>query len=418
LIEHATSVKPYASDLLVALLILSLAVDWSLDRDRSGPLWRLAIVATVALGLSHPAIFVVEGVALALLVPAWRTGLGMVRLGALAALVAPALSFVGLFVLVTGPQCSGGGLDGMRDYWADSFPPIGEPFRLLRWLILTHTGQMFAYPEGGRGGESSGTALLCVVALASLWRRRQRTVLALIVAPFGLTLIAAALRRYPYGGEARISQHLAPMICLMAGLGAAVILKRLPRPRDGSRGLALAMIGLFVLGVASVSRDWAKPYRTIDEQLARDFSRWFWNDQAREAELTCSRAEFGVREPKALHFTTATYVCYREISRPSPPVDGPRLRNVTADHPLRCVVFDEFPLANPSFVAFRDTIVARFPLRSVERFVVGTHAQPRRMVFTVFEFAPRAVPERPITTREIRWSPAGVRMIAGSRKSY
>jgi hypothetical protein len=305
----------------------------------------------------------------------------------------------------------------MREYWAASFPPIGEPLRLVRWLVLTHTGSMAAYPEGGPRGESTATAILCVVAIATLWRRRARTPLALLLAPFALTFVAAALRRYPYGGEARIAQHLAPMFCLMTGLGGAVVLRALPRPRDASRGLALAVIGLAGLGVGSVVRDRATPYRSDFEHQAREFARWFWIEKGRGAELACSRSEFGVIEPRPLHFTTALYVCYREICRPRPPEGGPRLGDVTGDHPFRCVVFDEFPLANPSFVALKDVVCATLPLRSVEKYVIESETAPGRQVVTLFEFAPPTAHPGPIATRETRWPPAGTRVASGSRRA-
>ena len=417
-IRHSADVKPYASDLLVALVMLALAVDWWRDRGRSRPLWWLAIFSPVAIGLSHPAVFVATGIGLALAIPAWRTGRWTNRLGVAAALIAPAASFLALFVLLTSSQSHGTGLRGMCDYWEDSFPPIGEPLRLIRWLILTHTGSMAAYPDGGQRGGSTATAILCIIAIATLWRRRVRTPLALLLAPFGLTLAAATLRRYPYGGEARIAQHLAPMICLMAGLGWAVVLRALPRPRDTSRGLALAVIGLAALGIGSVVRDRATPYRSDYEHHSREFARWFWNEKSRGAELACSRAEFAVVEPRPLHFSTAMYACYREICRPKPPEGGPRLGDVTADHPLRCVVFDEFPLANPSFVPLKDVICATFPLRSVEKFVIESEYDPKRQVVTLFEFAPPSPHPGPIITREMRWPPAESQVASGSRRSY
>jgi hypothetical protein len=211
------------------------------------------------------------------------------------------------------------------------------------------------------------------------------------------------------------------MITLMAGLGASVILQALPRPRDASRGLVLAMIGLFVLGAASVGRDGIKPYRGLEEQHAREFARWFWSEQARNAELACARADFGVREPSSQHFATAMYVCYREICRPRPSVTVPRFdfNKVNADHPFRCVVFGKFPLANPPFVVLRDALSARLPLRSVETFDFGPPEGPSRMVVTVFEFAPARADQRDsIQTRVTRWSPLEGRVAAKTRSVH
>jgi hypothetical protein len=190
----------------------------------------------------------------------------------------------------------------------------------------------------------------------------------------------------------------------------------LPRHRDTRRGLAVALAGLVCLGIGSVARDFATPYRSDYELRAREFARWFWAAKGRDAELACSRSDFEVIEPRPLHFATSLYVCYREICRPSPPWKGPRLETVTGDHPLRCTVFDEFPLANPSFVALKDLVTATLPLRSIERFVIASKSGPRRQVVTVFEFAPPSDHPAPITVRETRWPPAPPEVASGPRR--
>ena len=69
LIRHATEVKPYATDLLVTLVLMALAVEWWRDRGATGWLWALAASMPLALGFSYPAVFVAGGIALALLLP-------------------------------------------------------------------------------------------------------------------------------------------------------------------------------------------------------------------------------------------------------------------------------------------------------------------------------------------------------------
>ena len=50
---------------------------------------------------------------------------------------------------------------------------------------------------------------------------RLEDLLLLLLTPFVLTFLAALAGKYPYGGSARIAQHLAPSLCLLAGTGAA-----------------------------------------------------------------------------------------------------------------------------------------------------------------------------------------------------
>ncbi len=65
-IRHAADVKPYASDLLAALIVMAAAIEWTRAPSRGRWMWVLAAVSPVLIALSHPAIFVISGVALAL----------------------------------------------------------------------------------------------------------------------------------------------------------------------------------------------------------------------------------------------------------------------------------------------------------------------------------------------------------------
>ena len=82
-----------------------------------------------------------------------------------------------------------------------------------------HAGTMMAYPVGDEHGASSLT-LLCVLAgCLALYRRDRKTTLAVLVAPFGLGLIAAFLGRYPYGGDPRIMLYAGAVDLPAGGAG-------------------------------------------------------------------------------------------------------------------------------------------------------------------------------------------------------
>ena len=127
---------------------------------------------------------------------------------------------------------------------------IDSPLGLVGWFLSTHTGRTFGYPLGAANGGSLLTVVLFVVGIKGLLELRRRTVLAMLLLPFVLMLGAAVLQRYPYGGSGRISQHLAPAICLLAGLGLARLLAfgSSPRPR---RRLAYALGFLIVFGLCA-----------------------------------------------------------------------------------------------------------------------------------------------------------------------
>ena len=88
----------------------------------------------------------------------------------------------------------------MQAQWFAAFPPFENPVALIKWLVKAHTGSMFAYPCGGESGASSLTLLLFALGAGALWYRRRKALVLVCLAPFGMAMLAAAIRRYPYGG--------------------------------------------------------------------------------------------------------------------------------------------------------------------------------------------------------------------------
>ena len=87
--------------------------------------------------------------------------------------------------------------------------------------MRVHAGPLLAVPVGGDHWGSIGTTLLCLVAVGVLIRKGRYRLLVLCSAPFALNLIAAAMRRFPYGGHMRLAMHLVPLVCILAAIGAA-----------------------------------------------------------------------------------------------------------------------------------------------------------------------------------------------------
>ena len=226
-ISMGTFVKPYSGDLLMALVLLVLAVEWLRRPQQLRWLVVLALAAPVALAASYPAVFVAGAVSLALLPTAWRSGwAGRGLFVAYNLLVAA--TFLGTYWLVVRTQLDPGNgsvSQYLQTYWADAFPPA-SPWPLLKWLALVHTGQMMAYPVGGSDGLSTVTFLLFTFGVWTWWKGGRRSLLVLWLAPFALNLLAAVLHRYPYGASCRLCQHLAPAVCLLAGTGIAALVER------------------------------------------------------------------------------------------------------------------------------------------------------------------------------------------------
>ncbi|GAC1469847.1 MAG: hypothetical protein NVSMB9_14200 [Isosphaeraceae bacterium] len=392
-LRYAAEVKPYASDLFVALTFLTLAVEWCRKPERGGWLWVLAAFGPLAVALSFPAIFVAGGVGLALAPLVWRSARWDVRI----AYVIFGLGVLTTFVLLLGfyrtaPQ------DQAYFYhdWARAFPPLDSAWALLVWFFAMNTGFMFAYPEGGANGASSLTFLCFVVAAVVLWRRRRRTVLGIFLWPFGLALIAAAVRRYPYGLSARTMQYTAPAICLLGGLGAATLLGRIVSARARRNLLRGLVAVLACLGLGHGAYDISHPYKTPSDERARAFARWFWTEKALDAELACLKGDLGTVF-RAEHWgkdATDTYLCYQKIYSPRHHRgDKIHLEAVTETRPLRCVLYNELPQETPAFQAWMADMLTRYRLQKFETYPVSTlertKGQTWDSLYLVYEFVPR-----------------------------
>ena len=236
----------------------------------------------------------------------------------------------------------------MEWFWdrGSGFPPLADLAKLPGWLLREHAGDMAAYPAGG-GNYGSTLTLICVlVGLGSLLRRRQFFLASLCVTPLVANFAAACLKAYPYGADVRVMLYAAPLICLPAGIGAALLLSRVRTlPKQRHVPVLATMAILAILGIAWPARDMVRPFKMEFCLENRDFARWFWKSNSQEAEVACLDTDFGLDftgEPldgkvwSHLFDTSSLYRCNRAIYRPAGPPD---LARVSAAHPLRYVCF-------------------------------------------------------------------------------
>ena len=342
-ILHGAEIKPYATDLLLAIGLLTPAVEWLRTPDRAGFLWGLAALAPPAIGASNPAIFCAASVGLVLTIPVLGTRSPRAIAPFLLFLSGSLATFWILHHRVNASQ-SASVMEWMRIYWAGAFPPR-SPLPLLLWLVRAHTSQMFAYPAGGDVGASTLTTGMVVVAILAFVRRGNRWALALLLTPFALGLIAAFLGRYPYGGSARTMQYLAPSIIILAGLGAAVLLARLPRPDRRELATRTILCVFIATGLGMMAWDVAHPYKTPNDDASRDFARRFWSEESRRAGLLCAKTDLRLPlDPLVWRGDRAAiYLCYQAIYSHRPPASAARNPLAGDARPLGVVVFGEVP---------------------------------------------------------------------------
>lgn len=256
--RHGAELKPYAFDLLWALLLTSAALALLEPRPRRCAWLGLAAAAWLGPWISFPSLFVTAAV-LAVLgwrasrAGAWRT------LAALAGIGAPwALTALWMLTQYAAPHAAAASWLTEMAMWTPAFPPLAQPWEWPWWLLQAHAGYMSAYPTGGRDFGSAATLLLILLGLWT-WRPPLRAaLLGLLLGGLAFNFAAALFEKYPYGGSVRTSIAFAPAFCLLAGLGLARVLTALRAPRAGP---AVACLALAAMPVGGIAEDLTHPYK-------------------------------------------------------------------------------------------------------------------------------------------------------------
>ncbi len=396
-IRHGAEVKQYACDLLMSALLLALALRWYQTPQESRWLWLLVLVVPVALVFSLPGVFVAGGVSLFVLYVLWKHCTWSRRL------LVPWLVYNAVLVAAFGlllvvfiqrhrtPEVA----QGVAAWWREAFPPWNEPLKLPGWLVKIHFGRMFSYPLGGKDGGSTLTTLGFLAGLGVLASRsRTRALVVLVLAPFALALVAAALRRYPYGASARTMLYLAPLIILVAAVGWTWTLSKLATWLRMPRFMWVGLVPATVLGTALLLHMSLQPYKTPYDRDHDHFARWFWTQMSYQAEVVCVESELGERLFRGQWIQFAPeYRCYMHLYSPRHRrKEKPHWEAVSARHPLRCVVLSapHVPYDQEALRRWLQRMEKRYALVNYDVFPINPHTDrfyARR--YEVFEFVPR-----------------------------
>lgn len=269
-LRHAVEVKPYAIDLLWALIQLNLALDL-IRKDgpsKRGKAMALVVFSLIGVWLSYPSLFTSAGLALYFFCtrqtrrPAFGASL---LLGGVAAWMVFSYAL---------PHARAASWLMEMDMWKPAFPPFAQWWALPYWFLERHCGYMAAYPTGGRDFGSSVSFLLMFVGAVGMVRAHQGRFLLLLMSPLLFNFLAASLQQYPYGGSIRVSIFLAPASCLLMGHGLACAIGKFQQQTAARVGW-VAVLLLFGFAVSGLVRDVQKPYKTEGDVAAADFAAWF-----------------------------------------------------------------------------------------------------------------------------------------------
>jgi hypothetical protein len=392
-IRYAAEAKQYATDMFASLVLIMLTVEW-LRRPGNGKwLTGLVLWCPVAICLSLPAVFTAAGMSLLLLIamlrlpPARRWGAWFIYNGSLL------LSLGIVYFVSLRPQMQAE-LGFMSSCWDDGFVPFHSVVALLKWIVVAHTGILFAHPMGDNNFGSSLTTVLCIVGVIFLWRRKRPFAALLFLLPLAMHLGAAALRKYPYGGHFKFSMYIAPMIYLVMGIGCAVLVgiqsaKKTPRQFALTVAIVLGLIS--TIGVGSIVRDVLHPYKTTSDERQRSLARWLWHDGNFEDRTVCIYDDLGIsfsdRTWEDLGWS-AMYLCNKYIYSPRKIVreTRPSYAPLPETRTLRCVLYrdlgkDDFRQA--AFDQWLAEMKRKYDYLDMERYALPRHDKRNRRIVTI-----------------------------------
>ncbi|NJO10113.1 MAG: hypothetical protein HC873_11180 [Leptolyngbyaceae cyanobacterium SL_1_1] len=289
-VYYAGEVKPYISDLAIAVWLFLLLLP--LDRLRLG--WRrlgwLSAVGVVCIWASFPCIFVMAGVELVNFckLPVWRLSGQQFRTWLLSRLplyAAWLTSFAVLYGTVIRQALNNADL---VNSWGERYP---ESWFDIVW-VLDALGQFFYRPLGFLGFTDAIAMVVFVCGCVCLYRR-DREQLALLNAPLLITLAASYLHKYPFRG--RLVLFLAPFALLIVAEGLTFCLEQIAHRRRYRAVLAIvALVALLVFPVGRMGVKVVLPQRFLFDHIrpVLDYMQAHWQTGDRLYVLPSPQQQF------------------------------------------------------------------------------------------------------------------------------
>ena len=243
-IYFATELKPYSSDVAIALILF-----WLLSKLHHRMLGvreiiGLAAVGSLALWLSYPSVFMLTGLEAWNLFTASSKDWYRIIVNRIGIYVTWIINF-GVFYFVTIADTLTN--EELTSSWSSRYP---DSFGDLLWLFDT-LGRFFYRPMGF-SGIADGIGIFAFIVGCVAWYRRERRIFLALIAPFAVTMVAAYLHQYPF--RDRLVLFLVPLGMLIVAEGIALLLTQLKKIDlvNSYRYWLFGLLGIFCLCALSV----------------------------------------------------------------------------------------------------------------------------------------------------------------------
>ena len=246
----ATELKPYSSDVAIALILF-----WFLTRVhhrmlRVKEIIGLAVLGSSTVWLSYPSVFVLAGLEAWNLFTVSSKNWYKIIINRIGIYLTWVVSFASFYFITIADTLTN---EDLSSSWSARYP---DSFGDILWLFDA-LGRFFYHPMGF-SGIADGIGIFAFIVGCVAWYRRDRRIFSALIAPFIVTMLAAYLRQYPF--RDRLVLFLAPLGMLIVAEGIALLLTQL-RTISTAKGYRwnwlfglLGIVCLYTLTIPAISR--------------------------------------------------------------------------------------------------------------------------------------------------------------------
>jgi hypothetical protein len=213
----ATELKPYSSDVAIALSLFWLLVKTQHKILQTREIIAFACLGSLAIWFSYPAIFVLAGLSGWNLVTASKKSLVKIIINRLGIYFTWLASFGSFYFLTIANTLSN---EDLSSSWESRYP---DSWSDILW-VFDALGRFFYHPMGFLGF-TDGIGIFAFIVGCVVCYRRNRNIFLALVSPLVATIIAAYLHKYPF--RDRLVLFLAPLAMIIVAEGIAFMLTKL-----------------------------------------------------------------------------------------------------------------------------------------------------------------------------------------------
>ena len=234
LLYFATELKPYSSDVAIALMIFCVLIRARQQILSVKEILGISCLGSLAIWLSYPAIFMLAGLSGWNLLMVNQRYLRKIIINRSGIYLTWLTSF-GLFYWLTIANTLSN--EDLNSSWASRYP---DSWGDILWLFDA-LGRFFYHPLGF-SGITDGIGIFAFILGCVVLYRSQRTIFLALIAPFVATIIAAYLHKYPF--RDRLVLFLAPLAIIIIAEGIAFLLTKLSKINWSNGTILPCLLGL------------------------------------------------------------------------------------------------------------------------------------------------------------------------------